>query len=353
MTTNMNIAIDISPLQTGHKVRGVGFYLQHLKDALVRFCPEHEYYFFTKQEEIPEKSDLIHYPYFDPFFLTLPFFQKKKTVVTVHDLTPLVFPKHFPAGIRGTFNWQLQRLALQRAAAVITDSHCSKQDVIKIAGLQREKVYTVHLAAGEEFKKIENGKLKIESLRKKYNLPEKFVLYVGDVTWNKNLPRLVAAVQQTDVPLVMTGKALIEKEFDRTNPWNADRVKLEKLINDKRIIKLGFVPTEDIVALYNSATVFTFPSLYEGFGLPVLESMACGTPVVTTHEGSLNEVAGDAAYIVDAYDVTNIGHGISEVFKSKKLQETLSKKGLTQAKKFSWKKTAEETVAVYLQAIKS
>jgi len=348
----MKIAIDISPLQTGHKVRGVGFYLQHLKDALVRYYPENDYYFFTKQDEIPGNSDVVHYPYFDPFFLTLPFFQKKKTIVTVHDLTPLVFPQAFPAGIKGKIYWQIQKWHLKHVAAIITDSKVSSKDVGKYTGISGSKINTVYLAAGEEFRKIEMGKLQIESLRKKYNLPEKFVLYVGDVTWNKNLPRLIKAIKQSNVPLVMVGKSIVAKNFARENPWNRDLVVVQKETEgDNRFIKLGFVPTEDLVALYNRATVFVFPSLYEGFGLPILEAMQSGCPVITTKEGSLPEVAGNAAHYVDAYDIQSIAKGIGEIFFSQKLQKEFTDKGLAQAKKFSWQKTAEQTIATYKKVL--
>src|SRR5260221_14616440 len=102
----MKIAIDVSPLESGHKIRGVGFYLSYLKKALTDYFPENDYIFFKKNEPIDSSVDVVHYPYFDPFFLTLPFIKKHKTVVTVHDLTPLVFPKHFPAGLKGQLRWQ-------------------------------------------------------------------------------------------------------------------------------------------------------------------------------------------------------------------------------------------------------
>src|SRR6266576_1073935 len=114
----MRIAIDVSPLKSGHKVRGVGFYLTYLKKALLEFYPDNEYFFFEKGQEINKSVDVVHYPCFDPFFHTLPFFKKYKTVVTVHDLTPLVFPQHFPAGIKGTLQWQLQRLNLQKVDGI-------------------------------------------------------------------------------------------------------------------------------------------------------------------------------------------------------------------------------------------
>jgi glycosyltransferase involved in cell wall biosynthesis len=162
------------------------------------------------------------------------------------------------------------------------------------------------------------------------------------------LPRLLAAAKKADVSLVMVGKALQQENIDKSNPWNKDLVTVQRLAKeDHRIIRLGFLPNEDLVMLYNTAEAFVFPSLYEGFGLPVLEAMACGCPVITTKEGSLPEVAGDAALYVDAYDVDNIAEGIRNVFSNKRLREELSEKGLEQAKKFSWKETARETLQVY------
>ena len=188
----------------------------------------------------------------------------------------------------------------------------------------------------------------LASIREKYKLPEKFVLYVGDVTWNKNLPRLIEAIKKINLTLVMVGSALVQKEFDHLNPWNQDLLKVQKQVeNDKRIIRLGFIPTKDLVALYNLAAVFVMPSIYEGFGLPILEAMSCGCPVVTTKEGSVPEVAGSAAYYVDAYDINDIANGIGEVYFNQKLQKELSQKGVMQAKNFSWEKTAGETMNVY------
>lgn len=348
----MKVAIDISPLQTGHKVRGVGFYLSHLKDALVKCFSENEYLFFVDRKELSGDIDLIHYPYFDPFFVSLPIIERYKRVVTVHDLTPLVFPDHFPAGIRGNISWQVQKLNLRNSHAIITDSHASSNDVMKYTGIDKKKIQSVYLAAGEEFTRITNHESRIKELRKKYGLPEKFVMYVGDVTWNKNLPRLVKAIKQTNIPLVMVGKSLVQKDFDRMNPWNRDLITVQKETEgDRNFIKLGFVPDEDLVALYNMAICLVFPSLYEGFGLPVLEAMQSGCPVITTKEGSLAEVAGDAALLVDAYSQESISAGIRKVFNDKELQKKLATRGLEQAKKFSWKKTAAETIAVYRQVI--
>jgi glycosyltransferase involved in cell wall biosynthesis len=347
----MRIAIDVSPLQTGHKVRGTGFYLEHLKKALVKYHPENEYVFFERGEKLPEGIDLIHFPYFEPFFLALPIYKKYKTVVTVHDLTPIVFPAAFPRGIKGEAKWQMQRYALKQADVILTDSEASRKDIVKYVGAKESRIHVVYLAAGEDFRQMANGKWQIE-LRKKYNLPEKFILYVGDVTWNKNLPRLIDAVKEVGAPIVMIGKNLTSENYDKDNPWNADLNRVNELARgERKIIRLGFVPDKDLIEIYNLATVFVMPSLYEGFGLPILEAMACGCPVITSKEGSIPEVARDAAFYVDAYNLESIASGIKKVFGSENLKKQLREKGLENAKKFSWKKTAGETIKAYERVV--
>ncbi len=348
----MNIAIDISPLKSGHylqhRVRGTGFYLRNLQASLEKYYPENKYIYFNRGDMLSKEIDIVHYPYFEPFFFTLPLFPKNKTAVTVHDLTPLVFPEQFRAGLKGRLKWQIQKMALKNANAVIADSESSKKDIIKYADIKGSKISVVYLAVGEEFKKTQSSKLEIQSLKMKYSLPEKFVLYVGDVTWNKNLPKLIEAVKKTDVPLVMVGQALTNTKVDLSNPWNADFAKVLKLIDgDKRIVRLGFVSNKELILLYNMATIFSMPSLYEGFGLPVLEAMSCGCPVITSKEGSLQEIAGDAAYFVNAHSIESIVEGVNKVFNDQDLQKELSEKGIKQSKKFTWRKTAEKTMDAY------
>lgn len=347
----MKIAIDLSPLESGHKVRGVGFYLSHLKDALEKYFPEHEYTFFTSN--IPRNDvDVIHYPYFDPFSIHPPYKGSIPTVVTVHDLTPIKFSKHFPAGIKGRIRWELNRRALARCSAIITDSDSSTHDVERLIPINPEKISTVYLAAGEEFKQVSPSLKEKAELMGKYALPEKFALYVGDVTWNKNLPRLLKVAIDANIPLVLVGKAIGETDFDRSNPWNKDRIVVQKLIAENKSLQpLGFVSSEDLVLLFNLATFFVMPSLYEGFGLPVIEAMQSGCPVITSKEGSLGEVGGDAAYYIDAYKQESITQGLVSVFNSDGLQKELKRKGFEQAKKFSWKKTAFDTLEVYKKVV--
>lgn len=342
----MNIAIDTSPLQSGHSVRGTGFYLTHLRDALREYCPQNNYLFFSgKRSGIPESADVVHYPYFDPFFLTLPFMKHKKTVVTIHDLTPLLFPQLFPVGKRGMLKWWIQRFLIKQTDAIITDSESSKRDILRLLNIPQEKIHVVYLAAEESFTPQEIQK-SVHILRK-YNLPKEFVLYVGDATPNKNLPRLIDAMSTVSIPIVMVGKALGEAHESK-NAWGKDIVYIqEKAMENKKIIRLGFVSNEELIALYNSAKVFVMPSLYEGFGLPILEAMQCGCPVVTTKQGSLSEIAAEGVLYVDAYNTQSIAQGIEKVIADRTLQEALAKKGFTQARKFSWKETAERTMQVY------
>lgn len=347
----MKIAIDISPLESGHKVRGVGFYLSHLKDALQRYYPEYSYVFFTDKRSLSSQIDVIHYPYFDPFFLSLPIRKKLPTVITVHDLIPIKFPHHFPAGLKGAIYWQINKQILRKADAIIVDSESTKKDVINLVGIPEQLIHVVYLAAREEFRKFNNGIWETQ-LRQKYNLTDAFALYVGDVTWNKNLPRIIQASLKAKIPLVLVGKSIAQESFDRDHPWNQDLVKVKDLLKRYSSVRaLGFIPDADLVALMNLATMLVMPSLYEGFGLPVVEAMQCGTPVITSREGSLPEVGGDAVYYVDAYSEDAIAKGMREVFQNPKLQQELRRKGLERSKIFSWQKTAERTLQIYNNAM--
>lgn len=350
----MKIAIDISPLEgrhsSDHRVRGTGFYVRDLKSSLQKYFSENKYHFFVNRKGLPSDIDVVHYPYFEPFFQTLPFLKKYPSVITIHDLIPLVFPKHFPSGIKGNIRWQLQKILLRQIDQIITDSESSKKDIIRLTGINGERITVIYLAASEEFTQVSEIKnsFMLKEVRRKYNLPEKYVLYVGDGTWNKNLPRIIQAVEAANVSLVIVGKALVDEDINWKNAWNNDLVETQRFVkNNKQITRLGFVSTQDLICIYKLATIFIMPSLYEGFGLPVLEAMVCGCPVITTKEGSLPEVAGNAAFYVDAYSSKSIKDGIQFLYKDTRLRKELSDKGLNQAKKFSWEKTVKETIRVY------
>ena len=349
----MRIAIDISPIDSesvsSHKVRGVGKYITLLKDNLSRIDHKNTYIFTSKPTE--ENVDLIHYPYFDPFFINLPLTNKVKTIVTVHDVIPLTHLKNFPVGVKGRLKWYINKSRLKKADYIITDSMSSKKELIKVSGIKNDKIVPVQLAVDDDFKKLTMSEKDINTLKDKYSLPENFLLYVGDVTWNKNLPTLVKAVKELDYTLVMVGKALVEKDYDRKNSWNKDRAIIEELTrDDERFIKLGFVPTPDLVKIYNLATMLCMPSIDEGFGLPVLEAMNSACPVICGNLGSLPEVGGDAVVYIDPYESKNIKDQIRQLYESKDLQNELKKKGLVRASQFKLEKMILDTVSVYEKA---
>ena len=342
ISNGMKVAIDISPLNQGnylhHRVRGTGSYINGLRQGLTKYYPKNKYIFFNQGEKLSKDIDLIHYPYFEPFFLTLPLKKTHKTVVTVHDLTPLVFKDKFPSGIKGGVRWAVQKRLLQMADAVITDSISSKKDIEKFTKISPSKIHVVYLAADEKFKKLEIGNWKLE-IQKRYGLPESFLLYVGDATWNKNLPNLIKAVGRTRHHLVIVGKAFKNEDFDKSNPWNQSLAEAQTLAKlNKKVIVLGFLNSNDLAKIYKSATAFIMPSFYEGFGLPVLEAMASGVPVITSNTSSLKEIGKDAVYYVDPE-------------KSGKINGTLIKKGIKRSKQFSLKKTIDETIKVYDEII--
>lgn len=236
---------------------------------------------------------------------------------------------------------------------MITDSRNSKKDIIKYLGFPQEKILVVYLAPVNQFKKLKNGNEKLK-VKQKYQLPEKFVLYVGDVNFHKNVLGLAKACQLVKIPLVIVGKQAAGKDFDQTHSENQPLVQLIKQFgDDPRVLRLGFVSNQDLAAIYSLATVYCQPSFYEGFGLPVLEAMAFGTPVVAANVASLPEICGQAALMVDPYQPKKIALGINRILNEPKLCDRLKKDGLKQVKKFSWQKTAHETLEVYQKVAKS
>lgn len=327
----MKIAINTSSLSSASQSRGIGFYTSRLIAELQKI-PSLQLIKFEKK--IPAGVDLVHYPGFNPFQFSFPLIHSLPFLVTIHDLIPLKFPAHFPPGIKGKLRWLIQRRLLLSAAGIITDSKSSQKDILALTEISAEKVHVIYLAADKIFRPLKPIN--------KFSLPKNFVLYVGDVNYNKNLPELIQVCLANNYPLVLVGKQLVEKDFDRHHPENQALIKVQSLIkaNPKKIIPLGFLPTQDLVMLYNLATVYVQPSLAEGFGLPVLEAMACGCPVLTSQVGSLPEICGQA-------DIKFSPANLRRCWQSPSLRLKMSKLGLTQAAKFSWQKTAEGTVKVY------
>lgn len=351
-SSKLKIFVDAKPLKTGHAVRGVGTYTRNLELEL------------RKRKDIRlvgqrEHADTVHYPYFDLFFNTLKPARDKPTVVTIYDVIPLIYPKHYPPGIRGKLNFLKQKRALRSVDAVTTISETSKKDIVRFLDVPQEKVHVIHLAPAKAFRKLEIGRagtplhggVQLE-ITKRYDLPRRFVLYVGDVNYNKNLSALAAACKKIDTPLVVIGKQATEENIDWSHPENKQfREFIEEYRGDPLVRRIGFVPEEDLVKIYNLATVYCQPSFYEGFGLPVLEAMACGTPVVAAKTQALVEIAEGRAIFANPKVTSDIASGLVSVLENSELQRELGRKGLERVKRFSWTKTADETIQVYQKVV--
>jgi len=338
----VKVAFDISPILTAHSSRGIGVYTKNLLKGLqkmndIKIIP------FENPKKPPE-ADLIHYPYFDLFFHTLPIICKTPRVITVHDVIPLVFPNHFPSGKKGKVNLWFQKIALKNTQGVICDSQTSKTDIESRLAYSPDKIYVAYLAAGESFKKVYDTKI-LNKTKRKYSLPEEYILYVGDVNWNKNVPNLLKAVQLSNRNLVLIGKSFTDDNLTQVKEIN---LLIDSLNLGNRVLKLGYVPDNDLANIYNMADITVVPSHYEGFGLPVIESMACGTPVICSNNSSLLEVGGEAAIYCNANDPKDIGDKINNFISSNKVKkEKIQKLTEKQATKFSWKSTIEDIVKIY------
>lgn len=349
----MKVAFNTYPLASGHKTRGVGFYTRNLLDHLKKTSLE-----IQEFKDISEVKDanVVHYPWFDLFFRTLKLNKKIPTVVTVHDVMPLLFPKNFPLGIRGKINLFLQTHTLRSCKKIITVSNTSKKDIIKYLKIKSDKIVVIPEAASSNFKLLPSGELL--GIKRKYNLPDSFLLYVGDANFIKNLPFLIEGFYKLredknfkDVKLVLVNGVFLKKVDDIDHPELESLKKVNRLIKnyslEEVVLRPGQIEDKDLVAFYNLATLYVQPSLYEGFGLPLLEAFACGTPVLSSKNSSLPEVGGDAPVYFDPENLNQFVKLLKEILLDKSLQDKLSKTGLTRAKQFNWDLVTREVIKVY------
>lgn len=261
------------------------------------------------------------------------------SVVTIHDLGYLLEPDCHPPFRRRQLIWST-RWNAHAASAIIAVSHATRNDLIEHLHVEPDRIRVIHHGISPKFAPA--SKTSIEAIRQRYSLGDCFILAVGTIHPRKNLIRLVQAFEQLAaddlrIRLVLCGAL----------GWEGDsiirRVSASPVRN--RIVHLGYLPDEELPALYSAAAVFAFPSLYEGFGMPLLESMACGTPVVTSNRSALPEIAGGSAILVDPLDPSAIAAGIHRVLYDEQLRESLVTGGFERVKSFGWRKCAGETLA--------
>jgi glycosyltransferase involved in cell wall biosynthesis len=292
------------------------------------------------------KADLAHIPYWAP-----PLSSPVPFVVTVHDLIPILIPEYNRSLKVRLYN-ALVSAATPGAAHIITDSDSSTRDVIRYLKVAADKVSTVHLAVGSDYKPSPNFLTDV-AVRQKYNLPDAYVLYLGGFQPHKNVRNILEAWTWCDgplgegYPLVIAGKLPEPSDhFYEDLPGYAKELDLEY------VHFVGAIAEEDKPVVYRGAAAFVFPSRYEGFGLPLLEALACGVPVITTAAASIPEVVGEAAYLVENPDDTRaLGAAIIAVVVNPDVVDRLTGAAREQVKKFSWEKTAQATVAVYHRAL--
>jgi len=320
--------------------RGVGVYAENLSQALAKLQD------ISLTENDP---DIIHFPFFDLFYATLPVKKDKPTVVTIHDLTPLVMSSRYPRGIRGTINLFRQWYSLRSISAIITDSENSKKDIEKYFRVSPEKIFVTPLAVAETYKQPPSSS-KIAEVKEKYHLPDKFILTLAaGPNPNKNLPSLAEVTDRLGIPLVIVGKGMLQEIVKPVHPELIDLVRLQVY---NHISYPGFVPDEDFNAMFQLASLYVQPSFYEGFGLPLLEAMTAGCLIASSKRSSLPEIYHEGAITFSPRKLKSMEKAIKKALNlsptSKAHQIELAKK---RSRDFTWSKTARLTLEVYKKTL--
>jgi glycosyltransferase involved in cell wall biosynthesis len=263
-------------------------------------------------------------------------------VVTIHDMSLKLYPECHPLR-RRVINRPLVSVAAKVADAVVAVSNSARDDLLRFHNIPAERISVVHEAAGPDFRPIRDRVLR-GRMRLRYGLPERFMLYVGAIEPRKNLPRLVEAFAQAR-------RQGLAHELVCVGPYGWSSRDLYDHVNRlglrRSVHFTGYVPAEDLPAIYSLSEFFVFPSLYEGFGLPVIEAMACGTPVITSNTSSLLEIAAGAADTVDPHDGDALAAALVTLGTSVERRRELAARGLERAQQFSWARTAKEMLALY------
>lgn len=369
------IAINAIPLLS--PLTGIGHYISQLVRYFALLGPKNDYTyfygFFTKRLIVADhhihrlKAELTRTPwltkalretqfllsrlrrsefdlYFEPNFIPLPI-KAKRVVTTVHDFSFKLFPEAYPKERIGHFNKNFAR-NIKRSTRIITDSAFTKTEATEFLQIPPEMIIPVHLGVDHDVFRLRKRD-SLEPCKRELGLPEKFILSVGTKEPRKNLDRLLRAY--LELPEWMKGefKLVVVGPPGWGEGISGDAL---KKIRD-RIVVIDYVGVDTLACIYSLASLFVFPSLYEGFGLPPLEAMACGCPVVVSNAASLPEICGEAAAYIDPTDVSRMADGMAKVLNDSELRDRLISKGLERAKLFSWEKTAKETLGIFSEVL--
>ena len=352
----MHIGIDVQTT-LGEKT-GFGFYVSNLTKKLKQFDRHNKYSLFkpdtAEDFSTPQRFiwDQIKFPSLaaknkvnilhQPCFSAPVFHDGMKVVVTIHDLIAIRFGQDIPFFSRQFFG-RWMPFCYRYADEIIAISEHTKKDIIKLLHLPEEKITVIPLAADKIFTPDKN-KERIEKIKKKYHIKQKYLLHIGTINPRKNLEFLidifaVLVKEEKNMQLVITGK----------KGWYYEGLfsKVEKLGLENNVIFTGYIADEDKPVLYNGASIFLFPSIYEGFGLPPLEAMACGTPVICSNTSSIPEVVGDGGILLSPTDKLGWVRNVKYLLNNKKIMQRYAKKAIDQAQLFSWDRCANETIKIY------
>lgn len=320
----------------------------------IPFPRKYGYYFLPKDDE----RETLEMPYWltkegvDVFHLPqngfrIPELESCKIIVTIHDLIPYILPEMVRPSFLKRFIHEMPYI-VERADRIITVSTTSKTDIVKIFKINPAKITVIPSAPSSAYQQLPKEETR-QKLRNQYGIKKPYILYVGGLNPRKNITELIYAYSKICRELPGNRQLLIFGP----NGQHLDRLRLlAKSLNlEETVLFPGFVPSQDLPLFYNGADLFVYPSLYEGFGLPPIEAMACGTPVITSNVSSLPEVVGDAAVQINPYDTLELADAIFRVLTDEMLRESLIKKGLEHRLKYNWNKIAGEILAVYQDAV--
>ncbi len=379
----MKIGIDITPLQNGHCRRGVGEYARNLLVSLLEADQQNEYVFFGYPGEAPDVFDSLSnfnlvqagpdgddgiwrrlkwHQYTMPrlasrfnldvihllvqsFDVNIPIYRPAKMVVTIHDLKALLFPKIYLNNPSKRISYKVMINFAKKADHIITDSCHSKNDIVNKLGVSDERVSVIPLAVDPYFyQSNRDGQEDSGLTSKQYGLEKEFILFVGAIEPSKNIDALLSVYEQ----LVRQGRSEQLVLVGVQDPsYFKDLQNRFGYLFGTSIRFLDFIPKRDLRALYRLAKFFVYPSLYEGFGLPVLEALASGTPVITSNASSVPEVTGEAAILVDPLDLDLLQEKMVELCEDENARSALATTGVARAREFSWARCASQTAEVY------